>query len=300
MTGTHQLQHQAVRLRHLLALAEGDAPMHDQLAGQLERVEQALATAPHAESVPVPSPRTALFLRGEGVLGSEGIRAGLAGRALVELESIYVAFTRELERGNSARTRRTNAQLMLAGTPRGSFGLEVVAHPAHPELEPVLQTVAEAIGTVVRTQELEVGTRGIPEKALAPMQRFIELLATNGTELRFAHSDRTGDTLTLAQLQAARERLGKQYRVRKETVFGTFRGLMADSGRFDFRGNDGMAYTGSVSDELDDDNLRRIARLFDSPCRAELELTEVEKPGGARKRRYVLIDATEAPATNSN
>ncbi len=113
------LQIQTAELRRLLDVSAEDPIVGPQLRDRLSEAEQELETAREQTGTLLPRelvemPRAAVFLRGGGVQGSEGIRPSLAGEALIQYEKMFTAQAVHDERvaAKTARPAATAAQAL--------------------------------------------------------------------------------------------------------------------------------------------------------------------------------------------
>lgn len=130
------LQIQTLELQHLLEAAGDDPILVPQLRERLEDAQTELEESRRQYGTLIPNepvalPRAAIFLKGDGVLDSEGIRPALAGEAMIQYEKMFTEQAMHDERdaarkdGRHRRKRGTpKPSLLFTGTPRGSFGLE--------------------------------------------------------------------------------------------------------------------------------------------------------------------------------
>lgn len=305
------LQIQAVQLRQLLADAGDDPILVPQLQERLADSEQQLRAAEQAAGTLFQAdiatlPRVALFLKGGGVQGSEGIRPSLAGEALIQYEKMFTeqALHDEREAAKTAgrhRRRRGAAapSLFFTGTPRGSFGLEFV--PQKADDPTMLEIHAQALKNVA-TALVRVGSslssidelvRGIPPRVLQPMKKFLKVLAQNGAEVRLAFSGAPSQSLSTESVQRAVDRLERELVEEEITVRGQFRGLTRESVVFDLVTDDIGLITGTLADDLTEEDLERIDLLTNKRCVASLQKTTVRQVSGAVLSNYLLLDARE-------
>jgi len=311
MTDTLQfLQIQAIQLRKLLEDSADDPILRPQLEERLEDVEVEIraAEAIPGELLPQESlsfPRAAIFLRGGGVLGNQGIRPALAGESLIQYEKMFTEQALHDERiwarttGRQRRPRGASMPgLLFTGTPRGSFGLEFSPQPLG---DPIvlrthinsLQNVADAlisIGTSDSTS-LEERIQKIPARVLKPLKQFLNVLSHYGAELRLAFSDIPAKSLSVEQIKSASTLLERQLVEEEIDVTGVFRGMTHETGHFDLMSDEHGLITGFVADELTEDDLDRIGRLTNQRCMARLLKTKVQQVSGEAKPSYVLINA---------
>ena len=185
------LRIQTIELQSLLDQSGNDPIIGPQLRERLEEAQKELDAETHLpnsllrkESFSLP--RAAIFLRGGGVKGSQGIRPALAGEALIQYEKMFVAQAVHDERiaaKNSGRQRRPRGAetpgLLFTGTPRGSFGMEFVPQlsddrsllAVHAQS---LVNVADALAKVVHSDSasLNRAVDEIPATVLKPLKQF--------------------------------------------------------------------------------------------------------------------------------
>ena len=106
-----------------------------------------------------------------------------------------------------------------------------------------------------------------------------------------AFSDRPSQTLSALELIAAADLLEREVSESDMRVDGVFRGLTQDTGYFDFRTDDGKVISGTVADELSEDDMDRLSKLTNRPCIAEIHETTMHKVEGPATTKYVLINA---------
>ena len=303
------LQIQAAELRRLLESAGDDPVAVPQLTVRLANVEKELEALKAPGSLFPPEtlvlPRAALFLRGGGVQGSEGIRPGLAGEALIQYEKMFIEQALHDEREaarNAGRQRRPRGAftpgLLFTGTPRGSFGLVFAPQTTDDgSLLEVharsLRNVAEALARVAGsdTMSLDEAIQPIPARLLQPLKQFLKTLAQYGAELRLAFHDRHGPSLTAEQIQKAAERLERDVTQEIVEISGTFRGVTRESASFDLRTSDGEVITGTAADDLTEEDLERIDGLTNKSCKARLQKTTIRSLSGASSSTFILLDA---------
>jgi hypothetical protein len=308
MTDREFQEVQILELNRLLERAKDDpilAPQLKERIADLKREieecgEEVGAIADESRTLP----RVAIFLRGGGVFGSEGIQPALAGEALIQYEKMFteqaIHEEREAAKKSGRRRRPRGAStpgLLFTGTPRGSFGLEFVPQSTSDSalLEVhgrALTHVTEALARVISSdiRSLEDIVRIIPSRVLKPLKQFITVLAEYGAEIRLASHDRKSVAFVANQIRTVAERLDKEVIEDTIEVQGIFRGVTLESGNFDFKTNAGELLTGTVSDYLSDDDLERISVLTNKMCVAKVLKTTVQNVAGLPSSTYILIE----------
>jgi hypothetical protein len=304
------LQRQVIELTRLRELAGNDPLLVSQLQERLDEVTRGLEAATHQEGNLLPReypemPRAAIFLRGGGVTGSDGIRPNLAGNALIQYEKMFIAQALHDERQaamGAGRQRRPRGaptpELLFTSTPQGSFGMEFVAQSAgdssilqvhQQSLKKIATAIAQVAASTAGTAEETIRT--IPSAVLQPLKQFVKVLSDYHAELRLAFPDEESVSVTSSQLRDAAERLEREVAQNVLIVEGIFRGVTRESGHFDLKTDSGEVITGFVADTFAEDDLARVDELTNKSCRATIQKTVVSTVAGAWPAEYVLLDA---------
>jgi hypothetical protein len=304
------LQIQTIELQRLLDESADNPILAPQLEERLNDTRAKLEAERRQPGTILPKevpslPRAAIFMRGEAVEGSLGIRPSLAAEALTQFEKMFreqaVHDEREAARtaGRQRRPRGASSPgLWFTGTPRGSFGLEFVPQineddslvAVHAES---LENVATAISVVADSSasSFDDAVKKIPPAVIPPLTQFLKALSLHGAELRLAFHNRPSRSLSASSIRAAADSLEKNVEQKTVTVEGTFRGITLDSGYFDLRVSDTETIKGSLADSLTEDEMEKLVELINHECTASLEKTTVRKIGGGETATYVLLTA---------
>lgn len=309
MMDTTFAQLQVASLTRLLEEVGDDPLLGPQFRERLEEAEQFLRGVEDSEaaSVPAPFPRTAMFLRGDGVQGSEGIRPGLAGEILIQYERMFVEQALRSERSVAqvaGRTRRPKGAappgLLFTGTPRGSFGM--VFEPLAPADSTLRGTYIESLDAVtdllIRVASgdgtsLDETPDGIQSPVLRPMRQLLKALGKYGVGLRVASDHRPPQSVSAAQIAKAVEQLERDISEEQIEVSGEFRGVTLLTGHFDFMTNDSRPISGIVTEQLALEGLGRIHNLTNRSCKASLWKTTFRSVQGAQRITYLLTNLSE-------
>jgi hypothetical protein len=159
-----------------------------------------------------------------------------------------------------------------------------------------LRNVAEAIASVAEStsESLEQTISRIPPRVLPPLQKFLTALVNYGAELRLAFPDLPARSLPAGQLKTASELLEREVKQEVIDVPGVFRGVTRESGVFDLKTQGGEIITGTVADDLGEEDLERIDRLTNHDCVASVQKTTVSRVTGPTTPTYILLDARAA------
>ncbi len=290
------LQRELLQAEHFLKLSSGHPLMEPQFAQRANALRAELATLPEDGL----EARTVLFFTGKPVSGSAGIDAQFVSSVLQPflemVKSQYAADKHGSVGERGPRKDEDEARLMLTGTPRGSFGLELSApHSddlfAEERLASVLVQLTRVIEAAGESDEgFLLNLDNIEERAFHRLPDFFKVLKDEEADLRM----QTGDIeLTMTQERVARafERVSSSHTTDKEVeVHGVFRGATLDTWRFDFRTEEGEQISGRLSPDLDEDRVAEMFSLANKGTTAKLRQITTVLPGGAMRRRFVLLD----------
>lgn len=268
---------------------------------RLRAVTEALA-----RTVSDVSPRAAVKLtfRGRPVLGSEGIFADFAMKAVGSFSEAVAAVAASLSAPLAAMgpiPNRDLNRLLITGTALGSFGFELKELPQQVSDWTDEATVARALK---QTQDLLLGTTSaddelladaaaeIDQRAIDKVRAFVSVLADNEAVCTLQNGDRVFRFAELGQVQAALARLSSDNLQEVVIVVeGVFEGLLPKRRTFEFRRSDtGDVVTGKVSAAID--RPEAVNDHLGEPVTVQLAQTVV----GRGRPRYVLQTLPEWPA----
>src|SRR5437667_4758819 len=107
-------------------------------------------------------------------------------------------------------------------------------------------------------------------RVLQRLKDFFKVIADNRADVRLVSGD-LECKLDHGQVTQAFERVsGTESRERVDETHGIFRGVTLDSGRFDFRTDNGETITGRVGDDVSDADLNAMPGLTNQRCAAKL------------------------------
>ena len=263
-------QMQVAHLRRLLGESPGNPVIRRQLESRLATAESELA---EASSIPGnllgkefnTTPTGAIFLSGGGV-GENGVRSKLAGEAIIAFEGMFVAQAMHDERIRAGKTRRPKGskrpELLLVGTPSGSFGLEFMPQSVDEQLDATLHSrsleiVADLLVSVAENSNGRIDDHlsNAAPGVVPHLKNFLGVLADHGTNL-------------------------------------------LESGMFDLKTDDDVI-SGPVSEAVSDEELDRIYQLTNQRCIVRLEVTTYTRPGQPQRFAYVLLSAKLAKTVSA-
>ena len=287
---------QSFALRQVAAMDRffSDVDSHP-LMGPLakQRRETFLQQASEAAAVIAPV-RTVLFFTGDPVLGTQGVDAQFAAQVMEHFQQMVktqYAFSKHGRVSDRARQKSgQEARLLLTGTPRGSFGLELTSPPSEDMIQTVqlsdtLVTLNAAIKAAAEDDEaFESAVEGVTPRVFPRLKRFFKTLSDNRAGLRM-RSGSLEFNLPTERLHAAAERVASlSSRQEEVTVSGTFRGVTLDTGKFDFTTEKGGLISGSTAAFVDENTAEGFMKFFNQPCHATLTKTTIVTRGKVREQ----------------
>jgi len=267
----------------------------DHLAGLLDQIKSKEDTRASV----------ALYFGGRPVVGSRGIHATFAGKALEFYQDLIAKRLAKKERGEDLSDRgrvpsRTNSSLLITEVARGSFGF--VLEEPEPTVELVNSALKEAVTEINDLVHL-IGSRdtsGVEDEAeildnrlLVSMRAFFSLLDDSGATMRVVTEQRQF-SLSREQIEEARSKVDlMEWNERDRDVEGVLF-VVPDSQRFDLEsaGGSGATIRGKISkqciDALREDGDSLLRQAIGRRVRASLVEKEVRSGRDEARLSYTL------------
>jgi len=290
---------QIAAMDRFLSWAGDDPLMGPGLRQRREEFEKQAKELPAGE----PTPRAVLFFTGDPVEGSKGIEVEFMTKVLEHFQQMVktqYAFTKHGRIGDRARQPGgTEAKLLLTGTPRGSFGLEL-SQPRSNDLF----TSSQLSSTLVRLTRLikaageddetfGVELEDVTPRVLGRLRRFFKVLADANAALRLESGDLNVRMDRERVAQAAERVAAVETKPEIVELAGQFRGATLDTWRFDFRTTEGQSISGRLSDRLEEAQAAEMNRLTNQQCVGKFERVIVTPRGGLPRERFELLSIAE-------
>lgn len=251
----------------------------------------------------------ALFFGGRPVIGSRGILANFAGKALENYQDMVAKRYAAIESGSPLGERgpvpgRNNAKLMVTEVARGSFGfvLEEATEDADLIGTPLKHVVDEVSDLIYRLSlEDEEGFESIADtlddRLLGSIRAFFKTLDEAGATVKLVEGQKEF-TLQREDVERARARadtmeIGEREQQHAGTVF-----LLPDGHKFELHPGEGApvlrgTITAECLKEIRGDSPAIPADVIGRPWKATLKVREVRQRTGAPKVSYTLIKLVE-------
>jgi hypothetical protein len=284
------------------AVPEGDILGLRSLTARREILVQELATLTAQAQ---PSAHAAVYFGGAPVVGSRGIDATFASKALANYEDFVTKIWGQRQHGNlpasgPVRDRR-EARLHITGIVRGSFGFELaeLEGPTSFGGAPLRDAVDLATRAIIAAGEsddaLADAVEDLDVRAFAALREFFTVLKKGGASVRVVTDD-LDRSFDVSAVQAAAERTqGALTEEQDVPVVGEFLGVLPERRTFEFRRDDGTVLRGRVSEEMPLADLRQLNRTWATQrCTAHLRVVTLTSRTRSRQR-YILRHLVHEP-----
>lgn len=245
----------------------------------------------------------ALFFSGNPVVGSKGIRADFAGRALEIFQEVVSKQFASEEIGDIHQKGpvplRTSSDLLITDIARGSVGfvLEEAGQNdtfVQTQLSVVLQHVGDSISitTAPDAQAFDDLLETLDQRQLKALRSFFEHLDAANATMRLVEGDREV-TLSSDGIRLARERTSAATIEEHDNDQITGRlYLLPGHRRFELHvGDDPAGISGSVAKEFARDHLQDMQSASDvvgKLWRVRIQIRTIRRPNGQPKLSYTL------------
>ena len=277
------------------AVPEGDVLGRRSLTARRDIIVQELDTLIAQAQ---PSARAAVYFGGAPVVGSHGVDAAFASKALANYEDFVTKIWGQRQHGNlppsgPVRDRR-EARLHITGVVRGSFGFELaeLERPISSEGVLLREAVDLATRAIIAASEsddaLADAAEDLDGRAFAALREFFTVLKKAGASVRVVTDDldRSFDVSTV--LAAAERTQGTLTEEQDVPVPGEFLGVLPERRTFEFRRDDGTVLRGRVSDEMPLADVRQLNPNWSTKrCIAHLRVVTLTSRTRSRQR-YIL------------
>jgi len=253
----------------------------DEIAADLATVEALLATAPEEDLLgrsslivrrnvlaqelatlgaqPQPPAHAAVYFGGAPVVGSRGIDATFASKAMSNYEDFVTKVWGQRQHGmlpTSGPVRdRHEAKLHITGVVRGSFGFELaeLEGPTSSEDSPLRDAVDLATRAIIAAGEsddaLADAAENLDARAFASLRDFFSILKKGGASIRVVTDDLDHSFDVASVVSAAERTQGVLTEEQDVPMPGEFLGVLPERRTFEFRRDDGVVIRGRISEE---------------------------------------------------
>lgn len=291
------LRTQIGETERMLELVKGHPLMMKSFRSKLDDLKQQLNELPSN----LKEAKIKLLFSGKAVLGSLGIKSSFVGKTvkplqeLVNTEVAMVQFGKVGQRGTTKNSINNN--LYLTALPRGSFGVEL-SHLNPSDLFNE-SDVSEAISNVIdlvqssalSDESFEDVITRTPERNINNLKKFLKVIVKENSILKMESGSKRL-VLKEQEVNEAYSRVDSTATEDKEEVIrGTLRGVLLDSGKFEVTRENGEIISGSVSNNLSEEDIIEFDRQFlNQQCEIHLSVKTKTFKGRRSKSSYELLD----------
>jgi hypothetical protein len=288
----HLLSERAALQRFIDETPEEDVLDRGSMIARVEELDELIAAGETDQREPA---RVRLTFRGRPVVGSQGIFAEFASKALNDFTESVVAMAASLTTPLGARgviPKRGQHQLLITSTALGSFGFELQEHQPEKPLFDDTTPLAEALA---RTQKLLHGTLGsdeeladsameVDDRALDKVRIFLETLVESEATCVMAVGTETVVFADIGQVRTGVSRQSREnIREEQQVIEGQLQGVLPKGRVFEFKLEaDGQVIRGKVGPDIPDADA--LNDYLHKPVSIKVTATRV----GNGRRRYVL------------
>jgi len=257
------------------------------LEGKRSELQAQLARLQHADA----GAKVVLFFGGAPVVGSTGIEAPFAAKALARFEKAVMRVHGPMRRNrpDARGPQPPEPRLYFTSTAAGSFGFELR------ELQAGMLEGSELAGAVESTIDLIAAAAASDDefadaiaeqskKVAAAVRDFLDVLDEEHATLRLV-----GDREVQLSVRTAAEAAERARRIRvdedEEEFSGKFKGTLGGSRVFELQLAGGSLIKGELASYL---NPNELVRYYDHECLAVVRAIHVRHPGRTHTR-YTLI-----------
>ncbi|MBV7583119.1 hypothetical protein KW851_09860 [Pseudomonas sp. PDM33] len=300
---TDSLKAEESGLKALLA----DAEKYGDIVGQIQykqRLEEISKDIESLESNPNPFASVALYFSGRPVIGSRGIAAEFASKALGNYQDLISKTFAKSELGAIGERGKVplkqSTELMVTGLTHGSFGFVLDELSNQDELhdtalKEVVSTVTELLYRVSSSNEedFERAAEELDSRTLITLREFFKDLDSSEATIRIVE-DNTDITLDDRSIHRGRVRTeATQIEDSLERIEGVLTGFLPEHRKFEIKISSGETIYGTASKEATEHFMKIVAHgnpVLGRSCRASIYIKHVKSLNREPREIYRLIE----------
>ncbi|WP_156368982.1 hypothetical protein [Methylobacterium sp. Leaf100] len=292
---------ESVRSRLASRTKQQDPVGFRQFTERLSEIQSKLAELTNNVTDRMRRKEIGLFFGGTPVVGSRGIDAEFASRAIESFQQIVSAkfASREGPVGQRGRIRGSQrAQMLIADVARGSFGFVLEQAAINPEDEGGVGSAIEEVVGYIHTSysdtddHFEEVARSFDKRLLTSMQGFFRILHSSGATLRVVSDDKQY-LLQHPDIERAKFRVDRVSTFEETSAFQGKLLFTPSSKRFDLYLGYGSVISGTIAARMISEIMteRGMPRdgIADTWCIVELRVRETTVRGRHPTRSYELV-----------
>jgi regulator of replication initiation timing len=253
-------------------------------------------------------PKVQLLFSGGAVSGSLGIKSNFISKTLVPFQEMVKTQFAMLRYGLVGKRGQAksgvNTELYLTALPTGSFGVELSQlEPsdlfAERDVAKAIQQVIELVAETADSDEsFEKAIEKSPNRHLVNLKKFLGEIAEENSVLKM-ESGNIGIEISKEKVKAAYDRVSTATVEATDMVItGIFRGILLDSIRFEVQDENGFKYSGTVSDDIGEEQLVEYNNFLNARCEIHLQVRKTTFITGKVKTEYELMQIRTSPSNS--
>lgn len=293
----NQIKNQIIELENLLGLANNDPFMSKSLSLKIKALKDKLEniTEDFNEAT------VALLFSGNAVSGSRGIKIDFISKVLKPFQELIKTETTKIKYGIVGKRGKTrdidDAELYLTALPTGSFGVQLTQLNknnifSETEVDKAIENVMNLVNAATSSDEAfeEIVSITAP-RSLNNLKLFLKEIDNENSILKFEKDNETLEIST-ENIHKGYERINSA--ITDEEVIevrGTLRGVLLDSGKFEFVDEDGHKVSGLIGEDIDEDKIIELSlEYLNKSCIIHLKKIKTKFVSQNEKTFYHLID----------
>lgn len=292
------LKAQIIETEHLLSIVGEHPMMKLSLEKRLKILKTELA---EIEKEHIEESKMRLLFSGKAVFGSVGIKADFVSKTIKPIQELIKTQTVIIKSGNVVSKRGkvkkgSITELYLTALPTGSFGYELSMLEGKElfDEEDVSNSIREIIDIIEAASESDDAFQKViensPRRTLTHLKTFFKELANEESILKMESGDKYVE-LSEDKVKLGYQRVSSaQYQETPIQITGVFKGILLDSGKFEIADKDGKKYSGSISEDLSEDEAINYNKEYtNEECSIIVQENVTTFSSGYRKINYELI-----------
>ncbi|MBV6878632.1 hypothetical protein NG800_001965 [Epilithonimonas ginsengisoli] len=293
----NQIKSQIIELENLLGFANNDPFMSKSLSMKIKILEDKLENLTEEVSEAIVS----LLFSGNAVSGSRGIKIDFVSKVLKPFQELVKTETTKIKYGIVGKRGKTkdidDAELYLTALPTGSFGVQLTQLNknnifSETEVDKAIENVINLVNAATNSDEtFEEIVAVTPPRSLNNLKSFLKEIDNENSILKFEKDNETLEIST-ENIHKGYERINSA--ITDEEVIeirGTLRGVLLDSGKFEFVDENGHKVSGLIGEDIDEDKIIELSlEYLNKSCTIHLKKIKTKFVSQNEKTFYHLID----------
>lgn len=257
----NQIKSQILELENLLSLAGGDLFMSKSLSKKIQKLKEEFLNISE-ENIDA---KVSLLFSGNAVFGSKGIKIDFLSKVLKPFQELIKTETAKIKYGIVGKRGKTkdidDAELYLTALPTGSFGVQLTQLNTNnifseADVDSAISNVMKLVEAATTSDEtFEEVISSTPARSLNNLKMFLKEIDNENSILKFEKENESLEIST-ENIHKGFERINSAL-TEEETIEikGVLRGILLDSGRFEFVDENGHKTSGYIDENLDEEKI---------------------------------------------